>query len=399
MTVTWDSVVDQAGAWRPPEGRPQVNALLHSAGPPTPFLVVDLAVVADRFKLLRAALPQAHIYYAVKANPAPEVVRLLARLGCGFDVASRSELDLCLAHRVTPERISYGNTIKKSADIAYAYARGVRTFAFDSEQELRKIAANAPGASVHCRVLVASSGARWPLGRKFGCTVDMAADLLISAPALGLDPHGVCFHVGSQQLDPGRWQVGIEAAARVFHRVGQAGIVLRSVNLGGGFPARYREPTPGLGRYAGAIQDALHRHFGQHLPAVWLEPGRSIVGDAGVLHAEVVLVARKAYDERNRWVYLDVGRFGGLAETEGEAIAYPIGTPHDGTPDGPVILAGPTCDSVDILYEHAGYRLPLALTSGDRIWIRTAGAYTASYSSVGFNGFGPLPMYCIGDPL
>lgn len=363
----------------------------------TPFLLLDLGIVANRFLALRSTLPETRIHYAVKANPAPEVIHLLARLGCDFDVASTNELRLCLSAGVAPDRISYGSTIKKSADILQAYASGVRLFAFDSAQELAKLARFAPGSSVSCRVLVESRGAQWPLGRKFGCSAEMAVDLLVAAAELNLVPHGVSFHVGSQQLNPARWSAGIEAAAEVFHRTARAGISLRSVNLGGGFPVRYREATPNLEEYATAIREAMWRRFGATWPDMSIEPGRCLVGDAGVLHAEVVLVAKKSYGDKTRWVYLDVGRFGGLAETEGEAITYPIITPHDGSPGGPVILAGPTCDSVDILYEKADYRLPFELTSGDRIRILSAGAYTASYSSVGFNGFDPLPTYCIGD--
>ncbi len=123
------------------------------------------------------------------------------------------------------------------------------------------------------------------------------------------------------------------------------------------------------------------------------EPGRYLVADAGVMQTEVVLVARKAAYDEQRWVYLDVGMFGGLAETMGEAIRYRLRTPHDGGSTGPVVLAGPTCDSADILYQHYSYQLPLALEPGDRVDVLSAGAYTTTYSTVGFNGFAPLAAY------
>ena len=137
------------------------------------------------------------------------------------------------------------------------------------------------------------------------------------------------------------------------------------------------------------------RHFGNRPPRIIAEPGRYIAGDAGIIQTEVVLVAEKSREPDKRWIFLDIGKFGGLPETFEEAIQYRITTPHDGSPGGPVVLAGPTCDEVDVLYAAAGYTLPLDLTAGDRIEIHSAGAYTATYSAVGFNGFPPLSEYYI----
>ena len=139
---------------------------------------------------------------------------------------------------------------------------------------------------------------------------------------------------------------------------------------------------------------AMTRHFGNHLPEIILEPGRFIVGDAGVVQSEVVLVTRKG-DDPVRWVYLDIGRFGGLAETEGEAIKYNIATPHDGGPTGPVNIAGPTCDGADILYERSHYRLPLDLATGDMVTLESTGAYVTTYASQRFNGFAPLTEHYV----
>lgn len=374
----------------------KISRFLAEVRPETPCLVVDLDVVAENYRLLRHFLPLAQVFYAVKANPAPEIVRLLQGLGSSFDTASLSEIDLCLACGADPERISYGSTIKKERDIAAAFARGVRLFAFDSEAELRKLAAAAPGAKVFCRILMTCEGADWPLSRKFGCEFDMARDLLILARDLGLDPHGISFHVGSQQTDLGQWDVAVGKTAMLFTALNEAGIELKMVNLGGGFPARYRSDVAGIDRYADAVMHAITRHFGNTLPGMIIEPGRSLVGDAGTLQTEVVLISRKSYDDDVRWVYLDVGKFGGLAETMDEAIKYRIRTPRDGKgPTAPVVLAGPTCDSADILYEKHKYEMPLDLAIGDRIEILATGAYTTTYASVGFNGFAPLKEYYI----
>jgi ornithine decarboxylase len=364
----------------------------------TPFVVIDLEIVADRYDSLHAALPEADIFYAIKANPAPEILDLLVARGSSFDVASIGEIDMTLAAGAHPSQISFGNTIKKERHIAEAFAKGVRLYAFDSEEELAKITRSAPGATVFCRVLCDGSGADWPLSRKFGCEPEEATRLAVLASEAG-HPVGVSFHVGSQQRDLGAWDRALDAvmgAARALHARSER---LAVINLGGGFPGIYQEAMPAISKYGEAIRSALVDHFGDlyegQLPQIIVEPGRYMVADAGVLQTEVVLVSRKHQFDDRRWVYLDCGKFGGLAETMEEAIRYRLRTPHDGTADGPVSIAGPTCDSADVLYEKTDYRLPLALTAGDRLDVLSAGAYTTTYSAVGFNGFAPLKDYYI----
>jgi ornithine decarboxylase len=375
----------------------KIRAFLAEEQPATPVLVMDLDVVAARYDKLAAALPSAEIFYAVKANPAPEILKLLIERGAWFDVASVGEVELCIAAGADPSRLSYGNTIKKRSDIAYAFERGVRLFAYDALQELEKLAEVAPGADVFCRILTSNEGADWPLSRKFGCDLDMAAELLVSAAKLQLNPVGVSFHVGSQQRNPGQWDPPLAQVAWLFDELAGKGIDLTMINLGGGFPAIYRSHVPPIGAYGDAIMRSINRHFLSRgrSPRIIAEPGRYLVADAGVIATEVILVARKAYTDDNRWVYLDIGRFGGLAETEGEAITYKITSPHDGGPTGPVVIAGPTCDSVDVMYEHADYHLPLALDEGDIVHIHAAGAYTTTYSAIAFNGFPPLRTVCL----
>jgi ornithine decarboxylase len=362
---------------------------------PTPYLVVDLDVVEEKYRQLREHLATAEIYYAVKANPAGPIIERLVALGSCFDVASPNEIDMVLALGASPENLSYGNTIKKQRDIEYAFSRGVDLFAFDSLGELEKLAAVAPGSRVFCRLLVNNEGAEWPLSRKFGCEPEMAADLLRSARDLGLVPYGLAFHVGSQQRCLKQWDKAVAVSAEIFRQLEKDGIDLAMLDVGGGLPARYDNTVAGIDAYATEIDAALTRHFGNRLPRTVIEPGRYLVADAGVLEAEVVLISKKSYDDEVRWVYLDVGRFSGLAETEGEMIRYPVVTEKDGGAQGPVVLAGPTCDSVDIIYEKSGYQLPLDLKIGDRVRFMSTGAYTTTYSSVGFNGFAPLASYYI----
>lgn len=368
---------------------------LKTRRPEGPCLVVDLDVVRENYLGFEKALPQSRIFYAVKANPAPEILRLLASLGSCFDTASVAEIEMALEAGATPDRISYGNTIKKERDIARAHAFGISLYAVDCLEEVEKIARAAPGARVFCRVLTDGAGAEWPLSRKFGCVPEMAVDVLRHANRLGLEAYGVSFHVGSQQTDLTAWDRALADAADVFKNMAREGIPLKMVNMGGGFPTRYLKDVPAAQAYGMEIFGTLSRHFGNRIPETIIEPGRGMVGNAGVIRTEVVLVSRKAANDNIRWVYLDIGKFGGLAETMDEAIRYPIVTPHDGDAVGPCILAGPTCDSADVMYEKTPYELPLSLSVGDELFILGTGAYTTTYASVAFNGFEPLRSYVI----
>jgi len=360
-----------------------------------PCLVVDLEVVHDNYKAFANALPDTRVFYAVKANPSPEVLSLLARLGSCFDTASMAEIEMVLAAGATPDRISYGNTIKKERDIARAFALGVRLFAVDCKAEVEKIARAAPGARVFCRFLFDCAGAEWPLSRKFGCDTAMAVEVLVHAHRLGLEAHGVSFHVGSQQRRTQAWDLALKSAAAIFRACADRGIALAMVNLGGGFPTKYLKEVPAVESYGRSIFRALRKHFGNAIPETIIEPGRGMVGNAGIIEAEVVLVSKKSEADKVRWVYLDIGKFGGLAETMDESIRYPIRTPRDGGEAAPCVLAGPTCDSMDVLYEKQPYDLPISLEIGDKVLIEGTGAYTTTYASVAFNGFAPLKAYHI----
>lgn len=365
----------------------------HHSGP---YLVIDLDVIADNLRQFRAALPEGQIFYAVKANPAPEILSLLSRNGCCFDTASVAEIDMALAAGATPDQISFGNTIKKESDIRIAAAKGIRLFAVDCVAEVAKIARAAPGTSVFCRILSDGEGAEWPLSRKFGCVPDMAIEVLRHAHQQGLNVRGVSFHVGSQQTNLAAWDSALNECARIFRILQADGINLDLINMGGGFPTRYLKDVADTETYCHTIQQSLKNHFGDTIPDIIIEPGRGMVGNAGVIKAEIVLIAHKSDDDPVRWVFLDIGKFGGLAETMDEAIRYPITTPHDGSACGPCIIAGPTCDSADVLYEKTPYALPLTLQIGDTVLIEATGAYTTTYASNGFNGFPPLAAFVTG---
>ncbi|WP_222126181.1 type III PLP-dependent enzyme [Rectinema subterraneum] len=362
----------------------------------TPCLIIDLDVIRKNYENLQTYLPWATIYYAVKANPDDAVVSLLRDLGSNFDVASRYELDQLLRLGVSPDRMSFGNTIKKEKDIAYFYEKGVRLFVTDSIADIDKLSRAAPGSKVFFRLLTEGLGADWPLSKKFGSHPDLARQLMKTAMRFGLEPYGISFHPGSQQRDVGQWSSALAIVAQLFNWARHdLKVDLKMINMGGGFPANYLEPTDSLEQYAQDIKRFLDNSFGLVWPEkIVIEPGRSMAGDAGVIVSEIINIAKKSVHERYPWVFLDIGKFGGLIETLDESIKYPIYFEGQGSVEE-VILAGPTCDSMDILYERTPYFMPSSAKIGDRVYILTTGAYTQSYSSVYFNGFPPLKSYIL----
>src|SRR2546423_6684048 len=360
-----------------------------------PCLVVDLEVVRDNYQTFAKALPDSRVFYAVKANPAPEVLSLLASMGSCFDTASVAEIEMALAAGASPDRISYGNTIKKERDIARAFTLGIRLFAVDCTAEVEKIARVAPGAKVFCRILYDCAGAEWPLSRKFGCDPEMAVEVLDLAKRLGLEPCGISFHVGSHQRKVKAWDRGLAMASPGFRDWAQRGINLSMVNMGGGFPTKYLKDVPPVVQYGRSIFRALRKHFGNQIPETIIEPGRGMVGNAGVIETEVVLISRKGDEDEVRWVYLDIGKFGGLAETMDESIRYAIRTPHDGAEMTPCVLAGPPREPPGARARKHAAPLPVTLEIGDKLLIEGTGAYTSTYSAVAFNGIPPLKTYHI----
>lgn len=367
-----------------------------SANKKTPFLIINLEKVSQSYDKLKEAFSFAKIYFAVKANPNAKIIELIKQKGSFFDTATIYEIKQLLSLGIPAKKMSFGNTIKKESDIAFAYQKGIRIFVTDSFSDLHKIARQAPGSRVFFRIITEGGGADWPLSRKFGAHPDMIYDLILEAKKIGLTPYGISFHVGSQQRHIGQWDSAIAQVKRLFQLAAQEGIQLQSINLGGGFPANYLQPAQSLQTYTKEIKRFLKKNFGEKLPEIIIEPGRSIVGDAGVIVSEIITISKKSASSENDWVYLDIGKFGGLIETIDEAIKYPIFTEKtDPQQLKEVILAGPTCDSMDILYENFKYNLPKEIQEGDRIYILTAGAYTTAYSSICFNGIPPLREYVL----
>ena len=299
-----------------------------------PTLVLDVDRVEDQYHALRAGLGHAHIHYAVKANPHRDIIERLVALGSHFDCASRGEIELCLSLGARPETISYGNTVKRVQDIAFAHSAGITIFSADADEELEKIAENAPGAQVYIRLIVELSQADWPLSRKFGCDKDTALRLLDYAKVLGLNPVGFSFHVGSQTRRADMWGPTLDQLGGIWDAAEAAGHDLTLLNIGGGFPAFYGEAIEAPTEYASNVMAQVTARFG-HVARIMAEPGRGLVAEAGMIVAEVVLVSRKSERDMHRWVYLSIGRFSGL-ETEGEAIRYQFGHPAGRRPHRPM---------------------------------------------------------------
>ena len=355
-----------------------IEQLSHDNG--TPALVIDAQVIRSKYQEFREALHEADIYYAIKANPAPELVKLIHELGAGFEVASEGELELLFCSGVSPSKIISSNPAKTPSFIKSAFSRGITTFALDSYTEIEKLSRLAPGSKVYVRLSVSNEDSEWPLDRKFGVETEDAVKLLIAAKKESLEPYGITFHVGSQCTNPTAWIKAIEKSKIVWESAENAGIELKSINVGGGFPCEYTKPVPSMAEISQAIRQALTTNFPETVEIV-AEPGRALVGEAGIITTTVIA---KAIRNEQQWFYLDIGIFNGLMEAIG-GIKYKAITPRKGAVKE-CALAGPSCDSMDIIADDV--QLP-ELEVGDRLYLMSAGAYTTSYASQ-FDGF-PIP--------
>ncbi len=345
-----------------------------------PFLLVDSNIVRNKARRFKAVMPRVHPHYAVKANPDPRVLKALIEEGTGFEIASIAELDLLLSLGVPAAEIFYSNPMKSRAYLEYAASKGVEWYVLDSVEELRKIVSVKPDAKMYVRIDTPNIGSDWPLAGKFGTHAAEIKEIILEAVKLKADLAGVTFHVGSQCRNPQNWRVGIERAKKVFADMRRVGLNPRLLNIGGGYPVRHVKPIPSI-EVIGEVVNAAIADLpeGIHIMA---EPGRYLVSDAAYFVCRVVGTATR---NGKRWMYWDAGMFGGVIEVT-EGLRYKILTDRKGQ-DIPWCVAGPTCDSVDILMRDE--MLPEDIQEGDFIYIPNAGAYTTAYAS-NFNGF-PLP--------
>lgn len=345
-----------------------------------PFLLVDSNIVRDKAHRFKAAMPRVQLHYAVKANPDPRVLKTLIEESVGFEIASIAELDLLTSLGVPPKEIYYSNPIKSRVYLEYAASKGVEWYVLDSIEELRKIVSVKPDAKMYLRIDTPNIGSDWPLAGKFGTHISEIKEIIVEAAKHRLDLAGVTFHVGSQCRNPQNWQVGIERAKKVFINMRRAGLNPRLLNIGGGYPVRHVKPIPSI-EVIGEIVNAAIADLPEDI-RIMAEPGRYLVSDSAYFVCRVVGTATR---NGKRWMYWDAGMFGGVIEVT-EGLRYEIHTDRKGHCI-PWSIAGPTCDSVDILMRDE--MLPADIQEGDFIYIPNAGAYTTAYAS-NFNGF-PLP--------
>jgi ornithine decarboxylase len=345
-----------------------------------PFLLLDSNIVRDKTHRFKVAMPRVHPHYAVKANPDPRVLKTLIQENVNFEIASVSELDLLISLGVPAKEIYYSNPMKSRAYLEYASSKGVEWYALDSIEELRKIVSIKPDAKMYLRINTPNIGSDWPLAGKFGTHISDIDEIISEAAKLKADLAGVTFHVGSQCRNPLNWQVGIERAKKVFISMRRVGLNPRLLNIGGGYPVRYVKPIPSI-EGIGEIVNAAIADLPEDI-RIMAEPGRYLVSDSAYFVCRVVGTATRS---GKRWMYWDAGMFGGVIEIT-EGLRYKILTDRKGQ-SIPWTVAGPTCDSVDILMRDE--MLPADVQEGDFIYIPNAGAYTTAYAS-NFNGF-PLP--------
>ncbi|MGM0641736.1 MAG: type III PLP-dependent enzyme [Thermotogota bacterium] len=359
----------------------------------TPFLALDLSYVEKNYKNLKNSINNVDVYYAVKANSHSDILTLLKNLGGSFDAASRGEINKLLSLGVDPNKISFGNTIKKESDIKYAWENGITVFAVDSEMEVEKIARNAPEAKVYGRISTSSNDADWPLSDKFGTDVDHVISILEYAHRKGLNAYGVSFHVGSQSYNKFKWKEAILNASEVFEKLALKGIHLKLLNLGGGMPVQHVKPIPEVKEIGDVINESIKEYlYWVDGLKVITEPGRSMVGNAGIMASRVMLRSRKG---TKNWIYLDVGVFHGLMETI-ENFRYEVVVDRKENHETmSMTLAGPSCDSVDTIYDEI--ELPVDIDYNDVVYFMNTGAYTIEYASPHFNGITPPEVFTVEE--
>ncbi|HYQ48435.1 MAG TPA: type III PLP-dependent enzyme, partial [Thermodesulfovibrionales bacterium] len=342
-----------------------------------PYLLMDKAKVRQKVHGIGKNIRNAEVFYAVKANPDIEVLKLINNQGIGFEIASEGELNILSSIGVSSDRIITSNPIKSFRFLRMAAESGINYFSYDSEAEVLKMREYVPGANVYVRLSVPNEGSEWPLSKKFAVEVDAAEELLLFARKKGLNPVGITFHVGSQCTNIYNWNAALNKAKDLWDRAEKAGIRLSLLNIGGGYPIRYTKDVVGISAIDRNINQLIYEKFPRKM-RVFIEPGRAVVGDAGIFVTRVIGKAARGDEE---WLSLDVGVFNGLMESVG-GIKYRYIVEGSGDMKK-WTLAGPSCDSFDVIEKDVLLPEPAV---GSYVLILSSGAYTISYASE-FNGF------------
>jgi ornithine decarboxylase len=342
-----------------------------------PYLLLDTAIVRKKVRSIGKNIRRSKVFYAVKANPDIEILKLVDKLGPGFEIASEGELNILASLGVKADRIITSNPIKSFRFLRMAAEYGVSYFAFDSKDEVRKLHDYVPGCNVYVRLSVPNEGAEWPLSKKFAVEIDEAEELLVYAQKKGLNPVGITFHVGSQCTNIYNWNSALDKAKALWDRMTNRGIALSILNIGGGYPIRYTKSVVDIPAIDKNVNSLIYEKFPKNVK-VFIEPGRAVVGDAGIFVSKVIGKAKRGDED---WLYIDVGVFNGLMESVG-------GIKYSYIVEGSNLLrkwtlAGPSCDSFDVIDKDVLLPEPMV---GGRVLILSSGAYTISYASE-FNGF------------
>ncbi len=347
---------------------------------PTPFLLVDLHHVRENFRKIKKGISNCEVFYAIKANDNPAIIKELLKEEASFEVTSLNELKLLQKFKVSPEKIICLNPIKTPELLQALYKYDVKIMALDSFEEIDKIAKNAPESDIVLRIAVDNEGSDWPLTKKFGVDAVEAIPLIKYAKRKGLNPIGLTFHVGSQCLNKNNWTSALYICESIWEAARKEGINFNFLSLGGGIPIFHKKPIPAIKDIGRGIKKALKNNFKTSASKlrVTIEPGRAVVGDAAIMITSVIGKAKRGSE---KWVYIDVGVFNGLMETVLD-FSYEIKAPNKRKKQL-VTIAGPSCDSVDIPLKNI--MLP-EVRVNDRLFIINAGAYTTVYASQ-FNGF------------
>jgi len=346
----------------------------------TPFLLIDKDKVREKASLIGRHIKKSRVFYAVKANPDIEILRYLNKLNMNFEIASEGELEILSSIGVKPSRIISSNPVKSLKFLRIAASYGVNSVSFDSAEEVDKLAEFIPHCNVYVRLSVPNEGSEWPLSKKFGVELDEAAHLLSYARDKGLNPVGVTFHVGSQCTNIYNWNIALDKAKTLWDLAKKKGIRLKLLNIGGGYPIRYTKNVIGIEAIEKNVNSLIFERFPRDIE-VHIEPGRAVVGDAGIF---VTTVIGKAKREDEDWVYLDVGVFNGLMESVGGIkYSYIVESHKQTRPRKQWTVAGPSCDSFDVIDKNVTLPEPQV---GSLMLILSSGAYTVSYASE-FNGF------------
>jgi len=344
----------------------------------TPFLLIDTEKIKEKISLIGRNIRNSKVFYAFKANPDVAIADLADKQNIGFEIASEGELKMLSSLDIEPSRIISSNPVKSIKFLEMAADYGVNYFSFDSTDEVEKIAKYTPQSNVYVRLSVPNEGSEWPLSKKFGVELEDAVRLLSYAKQKGLNPIGVTFHVGSQCQNPYNWNIAIDKAKILWDMAEREGIKLSLLNIGGGYPINYTKGAISIDIIESNINKLILEKFPEDIE-IYIEPGRSIIGDAGILVSTVIGKAKR-YDED--WLYIDVGVFNGLMESLG-GIKYSYIVESNKSKNKRWTMAGPSCDSFDVIDRNITLPEP---DIGCLILILSSGAYTVSYASE-FNGF------------